>query len=133
MKKASKIIIEYVENNEFANKEDLIQLVKDEIDIPSMDELIKRYIASVIARKVSTVRDEQKRRRIVARRGAEDTIYTNIEKCLDPFIIEQIRNRYVRKAQGHNLALQNFEIKVGITQLNLFEKIDAITTASAAT
>jgi len=123
MKESNKLIIEYVENNGLSDKEDLVALL-DDVEIPTHEELAKRYKASIVARAVATIKDDKGRRYILARRGKDDTLYANLLKCTDLTILSSIRERLIKDLKGKQRSLNSIILSINAVQLNFLNQID---------
>lgn len=122
--KAKDLIIEYVDKKSISNKEELIAIIMDKVETPEAEELRKRYLASVISRVVATVTDDEGRRCILAKRGADGTKYVNLEQCKDLSILNDIKQRLVKEIGGRKRSLKKVDLKITAVQLNMFKVID---------
>ena len=105
---------DYVENNEQVDREELMLLFGGRYKVPDYETLRGRYIAGRIAQKLSSARDEKRRRLILAARDGDEIKYIYVTACKDKKLLKFIQRRIERDIDGKNASLQIVERQIGM-------------------
>lgn len=122
--KTKELIIEYVDAKGITDKEELVALIQDKVEVPEHKDLERRYLESLISRAVATVRDEEGRRCILAKRSAADTQYINLGRCENLDILQDIKKRMEKDINGRRKSMKKVDLRITAVQLNLFKVLD---------
>lgn len=118
------MIIDFVEGQGITDKDELIAILENKIDIPDYELLVERYIASIANRIVATVKDSRGRRCILAKRGTDGTKYVNLNKCSDLKVLKEIKSRIQKEIDGRHNSLNMVDLKITAVQMNIFTVLD---------
>jgi hypothetical protein len=116
-------LFEYIKNNETSDKQDLLNIARGGIQIPTYRELSRRYVASKIAHAIACIRDDKENRIVLADRTHGKTKYVNLGLCQNVEVLKKIKERTEKDIFGRKMSLKNIK-----SQLDALSKLSHIET-----
>jgi hypothetical protein len=102
----------YIAGKETVDRDELIRLFWPDYDVPPYKVLAERYIAGKIAQDLSALRDDKKRRLVLAARCEDGIKYIYITACKSPRILRNIRFRILHDIHGQEVSLEKVETQL---------------------
>lgn len=118
MKESTRKIQEYVKARGSIDRDELIEIARENEEIPSYETLTNQYLGRVVNNAVAQIRDENGNRDVLSPRHGR---LSNLKKCKDIHEITSIEKTLARKRTGLDQTLNKVHIVKTSVQLSMFD------------
>lgn len=112
--KGRELIINHLNENGKADKDELIELVQDEVILPNDEELRRRYCGVAVNKIIAKQRDNNGVREILGRHANGGTEYIAINTCRDIEKLQTIDDKLMRNIHGLNKTQHKVSKRLGV-------------------